>query len=79
MLWVALGEELEDGEVSQTRPSFVFSTGTLPAGVCRRISAFESGCRNLTRSSVKGMRQYFRASQGRRLQEEKFLSPITSV
>ena len=65
--------------LSQIRPSFVFSTGTLPAGVCRRISALESGCRNLTRSSVKGMRHCFSASQGRRLQEEKFLSPITSV
>ena len=65
--------------LSHDETGSVFSAGTLPDGEWRRISALVSGCRSLMRSSAKGMPQCFRASQGRRLQDEKFLSPITSV
>ena len=65
--------------LSHTTPAFVLSAGTLPEGAWRRISALESGCLNLTRSSAKGMPQVLSASQGLRLQDEKFLSPITSM
>ena len=65
--------------LSHTTPPVVFSAGTLPAGVWRRIAALESGCLSLMRSSANGMPQWVSANQGLRLQEEKFLSPITSV
>ena len=38
-----------------------------------------SGWRNLMRSSAKGMPKCFMAIQGLKLQEEKFLSPMTRV
>ncbi len=60
-------------------PLLVLSAGTLPDGEWRRIASLESGCRSLMRSSANGMPHCFSASQGRKLQEEKFLSPITSV
>ena len=65
--------------LSHTTRPLVLSAGTLPEGEWRRIAALLSGCRNLMHSSAKGMPQCFRASHGRKLQEEKFLSPITSV
>ena len=65
--------------LSHTSPCSVLSAGTLPAGEWRRISALVSGCRSLMHTSSKGMPHCFSASQGRKLQEEKFLSPITSV
>jgi hypothetical protein len=64
--------------LSHTTPHCVLSAGTFPAGVWRKISALEPGCFSLTRSSAKGP-HCFNASQGRKLQDERFLSPITSV
>jgi hypothetical protein len=55
-----------------------FSAGTLPEGEWRKIVALLSGCLNLTHSSAKGISKYLSAIQGRKLQDEKFLSPITS-
>ena len=60
-------------------PFAVFRAGTLPDGERRKISALLSGWRSLTRSSAKGMRHALSAIQGRKLQEERFLSPMTSV
>jgi hypothetical protein len=79
MLGMALGEIVQNGEALPNDPGAVLSAGTLPAGVWRRISALVSGCRSLTRSSAKGMPHCFSASQGLKLQDERFLSPITSV
>jgi hypothetical protein len=76
---VALGKKLQDGETVPHDPPLGLECGTLPAGVWRKISALEPGCFSLTRSSAKGMPCCFNASQGRKLQDERFLSPITSV
>ena len=60
-------------------PFSVLRAGTLPDGDRRKISALLSGWRSLTRSSPKGMRPALSAIQGRKLQDEMFLSPMTSV
>jgi hypothetical protein len=76
---VALGKKFQDGETVPHDPHWVVSAGTFPAGVWRKISALEPACFSLTRSSAKGMPHCFNASHGRKLQDERFLSPITSV
>lgn len=55
------------------------SAGTLPEGEWRKIAALLPGWRKRMRSSAKGRRTYFIAIQGLRLQDEKFLSPMTRV
>ena len=65
--------------LSQITSPSAFSAGTLPEGECRKIAALLSGWRKRMRSSAKGMPKYLSASQGRKLQEERFLSPMTSV
>ena len=60
-----------------TRPS-ASSAGTLPEGECRRICALASGARRSMLISLKAMPAWRMASQGRRLQLDVFLLPITS-
>jgi hypothetical protein len=43
------------------------------------ISALVSGCLSLMRSSANGMPQTFSAIHDLKLQDDKFLSPITNV
>ena len=77
---MAFGEIVENCEAVPHHPSpLVLSAGTWPEGEWRRISALELGCLSLMHSSANGMPRCFSASQGRKLQEEMFLSPITRV
>ena len=65
--------------LSHTTRPLVLSAGTLPEGEWHKIADLLSGWRNLMRSSAKGMPKRFMAIHGRKLQEEKFLSPMMRV
>ena len=61
-----------------TRPPPTSSAGTLPEGEHSRICALASGARKSMSISSKAMPAWRMASQGRRLQLDAFLLPITN-
>ena len=64
---------------SQIRNSPTARSGTLPLGDHARIRSWLSGRSSRTETSVNGMPRCRSRSQGRSDQDERFLSPMTSV
>ena len=64
--------------LSQITSSPASSAGTLPDGDCARICAFASAARRSMFTSRKASPACVMASQGRKLQLDVFLLPITS-
>jgi hypothetical protein len=79
MLGMALGEIFEDGEAVPHHAGFCLERGHLASG---RVAQDFSPAVGLPQPDAlfdEGMPQAFSAIQGLKLQDDKFLSPITSV